>query len=994
MNLYVRSLSRFAIVLGALFVLFSLAPFSIQGQSDVGTLRVSIREKSTREVVPAMICITSLADNTWRVPPDGTKPAGFLRNVDFIAARWLSVEHVGGDRKWFPGEPGPPLVMNGKFPDNITRDLWYNGGPAIPFWKEPAAYFVSQPFSITLPPGKWRLAVMRGFEYTPVYEEFTIAAGQTVSRDVQLARWTDMAKQGWYSCDPHVHSWRIAPVHDQYITTFAKAMNVHMTYTLSYCDRASCDGSIQAKYGKASRYHEGDYWLESASEDPREGIDEEGHVSQLAIQEPVRDEKKYQQYAYVFDGVHAQGGLAGYDHLAWSKTHFNRIDPQNAGLHPYPGWDVNINVIRGKVDFFSILQNNNLGLQDYYDFLNLGVKVTATASTDYPAPVVGEEITYAYTGTGGAFSPDAWYEACKRGRTFVTNGPMLSLTVGDALPGDELRPAKDAKVHIHAEARAPESIGAPKVLEIVAHGRVIRKAGSPNSKQDKLVVDFDLPAAESQWIAARTTAYNGAVAHTTPVYVIVDNKPFLDHANIKELVAKQLKVLDWIEQKRLDNPQFTRAWEPGVVNALWNDVEDARSRYVSLAAAPDRPLITGVANIAFKVSNLAAARDYYEHVLGYEQFSVSTGRSQDSPDMMYFKVNDRQYIQILPGLKDQGEDRLIHIGYETSDAEQLRAYLDTRGVTVPANVTRDRCGNLSFSIQDPDGHTVEFVQYLPDSIQSRLAGLYVPKSRISDHILHVGIHVKDAAKADKFYKDILGFRWLWEGGPEANPKAWVSYLVTNGTEWVEYMTTPNPNPRQLGGMHHVALEVMDIQKPHDTVIARGYHPPQRPNLARDGRWLENFYDPDGSRTEMMIRKPVEKPCCTVARDPYLPPIHPPRIAGAGGPRDLRCEKAVNPRGVKNAQPQLSWTMTARGPQVAYQIIVATSEEKLQSDEGDLWDSGKVLSSDASTQYRGRTLASLQRCYWKVRTWGNYYHSTGFSEIASWDMGLLLPESTR
>ena len=170
---------------------------------------------------------------------------------------------------------------------------------------------------------------------------------------------------------------------------------------------------------------------------------------------------------------------------------------------------------------------------------------------------------------------------------------------------------------------------------------------------------------------------------------------------------------------------------------------------------------------------------------------------------------------------------------------------------------------------DPDGHWVEFVQYQPGSIHSRNFGKFLPDTRISDHMLHVGIHVTDRPKADAFYKDILGFRLMWEGGPEANPSAWVSYLVPDGSDWVEYMTLPNPNPRQLGGMHHACLGVMDVQKPYETVVARGYTPPGKPVLARDGRWLANFYNPDFTRTEIMIRKPVQKPCCTELRDPYI-----------------------------------------------------------------------------------------------------------------------------
>src|SRR5579864_6904266 len=197
-----KNLSQLLIAVVVLASLAGVAPYAIEGQSDTGTLRVTIRDKATGQIVPAMVCITSLADNTFRVPPDGRAPAKFMRNVDLIQARWKSIEYIAGpDRKWFPGDPGPVLIMNGAFKDNPTRDLWYYGGPAIPFWKEPAAYFVSEPFNITLPPGKWRLAVMRGFEYLPVYEEFTITPGQTVDRNVQLARWVDMARQGWYSGD-------------------------------------------------------------------------------------------------------------------------------------------------------------------------------------------------------------------------------------------------------------------------------------------------------------------------------------------------------------------------------------------------------------------------------------------------------------------------------------------------------------------------------------------------------------------------------------------------------------------------------------------------------------------------------------------------------------------------------------------------------------------------------------------------------------------------
>jgi len=289
----------------------------------------------------------------------------------------------------------------------------------------------------------------------------------------------------------------------------------------------------------------------------------------------------------------------------------------------------------------------------------------------------------------------------------------------------------------------------------------------------------------------------------------------------------------------------------------------------AFAAGSQRPKITGIANIAVKVSNLESARNFYGHVLGYQE-AFALKRGAPAPNFACFKVNDHQYVEIAPELKDPNEDRLIHIGFETSNARKLRNYLAAKGVEVPARVAKDSGGNLSFAAKDPNGHLVEFVQYLPNSVHTRNFGKFLAGTRISDHILHVGIHVVDRAKSDAFYRDILGFRLMWEGGPANRPNAWISYLVPDGSDWVEYMMgDPQPNPRQLGGMHHYCLGVTDIQKPYQAVVDRGYTRALKPILARDGRWLDNFYDPDLTRTEVMIRKPVQTPCCTPLHDPYI-----------------------------------------------------------------------------------------------------------------------------
>jgi catechol 2,3-dioxygenase-like lactoylglutathione lyase family enzyme len=282
----------------------------------------------------------------------------------------------------------------------------------------------------------------------------------------------------------------------------------------------------------------------------------------------------------------------------------------------------------------------------------------------------------------------------------------------------------------------------------------------------------------------------------------------------------------------------------------------------------ERPRIVGVANIALKVDNLDEARKFYSGVLGMAE-AFATKDPAVAGDLACFKVNDRQYVELSPTLKGETEDRLIRIGFETNDARKLRDYLAAKGVQVPAEVDTDANGNRSFVVKDPDGHSVQFVQYMPGSIHSRNFGKHLSATRISDHLMHVGVRVVDPAKADAFYKDILGFRLQWKGGQTDNRFEWISMMVPDGYDWVEYMVrATTPSPQQLGVMNHYAFSTLDVQQVYKTVMERGYKPQQAPNIARDGRWLLQLYDKNFTRTEMMVRKPVQTPCCSPNLDDF------------------------------------------------------------------------------------------------------------------------------
>jgi len=124
-----------------------------------------------------------------------------------------------------------------------------------------------------------------------------------------------------------------------------------------------------------------------------------------------------------------------------------------------------------------------------------------------------------------------------------------------------------------------------------------------------------------------------------------------------------------------------------------------------------------------------------------------------------------------------------------------------------------------------------------------------------------------------------------------------------------------------------------------------------------------------------------------------------RAPGAGDPGggriapvDLRCECRRDPLGIDSPRPRLSWALVSDGrgeTQSAYRILVARSPRLLDADRGDLWDSGKVGSSESlAIAYAGQALRSGLRCYWKVRVWDGKGRPSAWSPAAFWETALL------
>jgi len=215
--------------------------------------------------------------------------------------------------------------------------------------------------------------------------------------------------------------------------------------------------------------------------------------------------------------------------------------------------------------------------QNYYHFLDLGYKLTATAGSDFPwcgnGPTFGTEApswnarignVRFYTHLEGEFTYDAWKSNLKAGHTFVSSGPILKFSVNDKLPGDELKLSESSKLTIKAEAFGHREQVPLSRLEIIAHGEVIGEITSGKDPQslENLKIELNVNVEKGIWIAARCFAGPTQVAHTTPVYVTVNDQGFHNEETLEEYLALNEKYLKELEQEieSPDQPVNKGAW--------------------------------------------------------------------------------------------------------------------------------------------------------------------------------------------------------------------------------------------------------------------------------------------------------------------------------------------------------------------------------------------------------------------------------------------------
>lgn len=108
------------------------------------------------------------------------------------------------------------------------------------------------------------------------------------------------------------------------------------------------------------------------------------------------------------------------------------------------------------------------------------------------------------------------------------------------------------------------------------------------------------------------------------------------------------------------------------------------------------------------------------------------------------------------------------------------------------------------------------------------------------------------------------------------------------------------------------------------------------------------------------------------------------------PYELRCEHLVDPLGIDNPNPRLTWKLNdprSGAKQTAYRLFVGTDSMEVVSSRGSIWDSQKIQSDDILAVYNGKALTPFTRYYWKVNVWDKDGLSNS-SEVHSFETGMM------
>lgn len=360
-----------------------------------------------------------------------------------------------------------------------------------------------------LPRGEVTVDVARGFEYEPLRGTVNIEPGQR-ELTLRINRMADLSADGWFSGDSHVHFLSTAGAQLEQQGEDLRVVNLLQsqwgslfTNTEDFTGRPSViDGGGYVTYvGQENRQHQ------------------LGHMLLWGLKEPVMP--------WCADGPDEaeMGGALDATMSDWADRTHAQGGTVVAAHFPNPNGEPAVLVTTGRADAVEMLAHSPDALLEYYRYLNCGYRLPIVGGTDKMSNDVPVGLYRTYAHVDEEFTYEGWCRAVRSGRTFLSGGPLLTLSVDGHLPGDTLALSGPGTLSVQATAR---SIFPLKSLELIRNGEVVAAETSTDGTS-ALTLNTELRLNGNGWIACRAYGLDyhldewgrQVFAHTSPVYVAV-----------------------------------------------------------------------------------------------------------------------------------------------------------------------------------------------------------------------------------------------------------------------------------------------------------------------------------------------------------------------------------------------------------------------------------------------------------------------------------------
>jgi hypothetical protein len=404
--------------------------------------------------------------------------------------------------------------------------------------------YVPGRFPIELPPGAVSVEAIRGFDYRPLRRSIEVdqVGPRLVLALEPIGRWSP---DDWVAADCHVHY--ISPT-SALLQARAEGLEIINLLATQWGDHHTnvADMPVAVIQDSAGRH-----LVVMGSENRQNML---GHIGLLGASAAVLP---------MASGGSPEARLG--DPLGWLLADWADASHAQRGLavavhFPFPYAEVAADIVAGKIDAVEMqaltADVDGPAIREWYRFLNCGYRLPIVGGTDKMSAEipVGAVRTYARLDREQPLSFEAWADAVRAGRTFVSSGSFVDLAVEGHEVGDVVRLGRGGgTVEVHATATAAQPV--IDRLELIHDGTVIA-ASTARSGADRVTLEERVAVSRGGWLAARATSrrqIHSAFAtcmgaHSSPIYLDVPGRPTFapdDAAAIGTIIDG---ARTWVEQ--------------------------------------------------------------------------------------------------------------------------------------------------------------------------------------------------------------------------------------------------------------------------------------------------------------------------------------------------------------------------------------------------------------------------------------------------------------